>query len=53
MIYSLMSARKLWTPEVIFPQEDNAIKHLVEELGFKKWTLVCKLMKERFQLKGR
>lgn len=37
-----MCKPKLWTQEVIFIQEDQALKEFVQKLGTKKWKIVSK-----------
>jgi myb proto-oncogene protein len=45
--------RKPWGAEVIFIQEDDAIKCLTEEFGTKQWTLISELLIKRFNIRGR
>ena len=45
--------RKLWGLEVIYKQEDDAIKSLVAEFGSKEWTLISKMLVTRYNIRGR
>lgn len=45
--------RRPWTDVVSFIKEDDSIKELVEEYGVKRWTLIAKMLVERYNIRDR